>query len=445
MKNIPAGEIPVLTLEEAKIFEGVVWLGKSDVPASKARVSISSSQQERGGSGVRVEGLTDDQGRFRLNPYPGVRFGITAHPPRGTPYFIRELIDLKWEPGATTRKIEIRLAAGLLAEGKVIDAETGMPLAKASVQYYPDRTHLKSIPTEVVTGWQSIQLTDDNGNFEIPVAAVPGTLLFHAPAGSNYILRQITANELNSKSPGGRRNYAHGIQKIEPLTSEPNQQQTNLNPNLEKTISLQPGGLVSANVVDAKGQAATDAIWTSRLQIYPMSPFWRASSEPATGGRAILRGLEPGVKYPVFFLDVKRNLGAMMEVSLDDPNPTVVLVPCSSAKARYLTPDGLPVRQGLLFGIEMVATPGESKYSIEAAQQGLLTADEDFSVNFARDKSGINEKTNDQGIVEYRLLVPGATYRLHNRNAEDKWIVQKEFIAKSGEIHDLGDITVDVK
>jgi hypothetical protein len=135
----------------------------------------------------------------------------------------------------------------------------------------------------------------------------------------------------------------------------------------------------------------------------------------------------------------------MAEISLDDPQPTFILKPCATAKARYLDPKGKPVKKGLMFGVNMVATPGESKYSRDPTKRHLLLADEDNSVNFDQAGPRPLAGTDANGVEHYQYLVPGATYRLHNINASGKWVVEKEFIAKSGELHDLGDVTVDLE
>ena len=74
---------------------------------------------------MSIESRTDEAGRFKINPYPGVRFGIVAHPPDGSPFHVRHLDDLKWNSGDATKSIEIHLPEGVLAHGQVVDAETG--------------------------------------------------------------------------------------------------------------------------------------------------------------------------------------------------------------------------------------------------------------------------------------------------------------------------------
>ncbi|HBL47530.1 MAG TPA: hypothetical protein DDZ90_29510, partial [Planctomycetaceae bacterium] len=187
VRNIKPGETLTIPLAPAQWFSGRVLLGDTGKPAANTRIKIWASQQEPFGSMVSIEGKTDEEGNFRLNPRPGIRFGIVAYPPQGTPYLTREIKDLHWTP-ETSKEIEIKLDKVVLAEGFVRDAKTGQPLEGAAVQYYPERAN-KRYTEDIITGWQSIQKTDKAGKFQIPVLPGPGSLLVHA-AERKYILQE---------------------------------------------------------------------------------------------------------------------------------------------------------------------------------------------------------------------------------------------------------------
>jgi hypothetical protein len=89
VKNVEAGQEPVLPLAPAQLFEGVVTFEDTGQPAPHARLTIWASQQEEFGSMSSVPGIADHQGKYRIRPEPGVRFGIRAYPPDGTPYLPR--------------------------------------------------------------------------------------------------------------------------------------------------------------------------------------------------------------------------------------------------------------------------------------------------------------------------------------------------------------------
>ncbi|MHC4404772.1 MAG: M56 family metallopeptidase [Planctomycetota bacterium] len=434
VKNMKPGEVATIPVAPAQFFEGVVLLGDSDKPAANSRIRIHSSQQEgRPGSWISIEGKTDEAGRFRLNPWPGVRFNIIAYPPKGSPYQVRRLNDLRWSSGAGAKNIEIRLDRGVLAHGKIVDAQTGRPLSGASVQYHPDRVNNTNLTSDIVTGWQSIQKTDDAGEFKIPVLPGPGTLLVHA-AERSYILQEIGSQELDRGQPGGVRTYAHAFRKIDPTAGEP----------LEALeITLTPGASVKGTLTDAKGDPIDRALVVSRLKISPLSARWRGFPDEALNGKFEISGLRDGEEYPVHFLDPKNRLGATAMISTKNASPTIALEPCGSATARFVDPDGKPAPSGLRLGLHMVVTPGRPKYDLRAMRRGETVADEDFVSNVDQVNYRPSLTTNAKGEITFPVLIPGARYRFIDF-VDGKPGVAREFVAKSDETYDMGDIEVHI-
>ncbi|HUP79070.1 MAG TPA: carboxypeptidase-like regulatory domain-containing protein, partial [Pirellula sp.] len=443
IKNMKSGEVGTIPLAPAQFFEGVVLLGDSDKPAANARIGMWASQQAPIGSMISIFDQTDAQGRFRLNPYPGVRFGINAYPPNGSAYHPRQLENLKWESGDASKKIIVRLPQAVLAQGSVIDAKTGKPLSGVSVQYHPDSIHNTMINEDVVTGWNAIQKSDTDGKFRITVFPGPGTLLFHAASDSNYILHEMGEREMDGSSGTGRRNYAHMFQKIDP--PKPESSASDLKGTMEPlTIKLQSGGTVTAKLVDGNGTIIEQAFVVSRLKITHNPPWWRGSSVHAYNGIAELKGLRQGEKYPVFIVDSGLKLGASAMIGLHDPWPTIELNPCGSAKARFLDPNGKPIPADVGIGLQIVVTPGAPKNDMKAWRRGETIADEDFYSNIAQAAQDRYRKsvTNANGEVFYPALIPGATYRIAISNKDDQ-IKLYEFVAQSGIEHDMGDIVID--
>jgi hypothetical protein len=281
-----------------------------------------------------------------------------------------------------------------------------------------------------------MKLSDDAGRFAITVPPGPGTLLFHAPVGTSYILQERGQRVLNSGQPGGIRYYAHAFQKIHPG----DRGAAGLELDLSRLqILLQPGGTVKARLVDEQGQLIHDAIFTSRLKIAPASPFWRGYTDPATDGQAVISGLEPGKQYPVYFLEPNRKLGATAQISLDDPQPTITLKPCATATVRFLQANREPVKPFSRYGFDIVVTPGICKHMLKSDE---LTADEDFIANIDHVNYGSFSGTRMNGELFLPALIPGATYRFHQFAGYGTAVVEKEFVAESGRHHELGDIVI---
>ncbi|WP_417376251.1 M56 family metallopeptidase [Gimesia maris] len=434
IRNIKPGETLTIPLAPAQWFSGRVLLGDTGKPAADTRIKIWASQQEKHGSMVSVEGKTDAAGNFRLNPRPGVRFGIIAYPPQGTPYLTREVKDLRWTP-ETSKNIEIKLDKVVLAEGFVRDAKTGQPLQGASVQYYPEMTNDRRLLNDIVSGWQSIQKTDSSGKFQIPVLPGPGTLLVHA-AEKNYILQERDSEVLNSGKPGGTRMYAHAFQKVNPAKDE------TLKP---MKIELQPGATVAGTLVDEQGQPIKHAIMISRLKPDPLSPDWRGLPVELNNGTFELHGLREGVEYPVYFLDPQNRLGAVAKISARTKESKIVLKPCGSANARYVDSDGKPIAEKIIGGLYLVVTPGTPKYDFQAIQSGKLWADEELVFNIDRVNYSLPSActTDAEGKQTFPALIPGATYR-HVKIINGQPQITHELTLQPGEQKDLGEIEIQL-
>lgn len=422
VKNMLPGEMATIPLAPAQVFEGTVLLGKDGPPAANSRIEMWASQQEFG-SMLSIEGTTDDQGRFRMTPYPGIRFGIVAYPPDGSPYQIARLNDLRWTSSDQTKKIQIVLERGSLARGQVVDADSGQPLAHASVQYHPTATNPND-KQGIVTGWQGIRKTDERGEFEIPVLPGPGWLLVHA-SESQYILREKTERTLDFDKPGGRRVYAHAFVEIDPSIEgvfQPIQ------------VELQKGRSVTLEVVDPDGQPVEEAIVVSRLKVFAIhGGTWRGQNpDKVHDGRIVFDSLVPDTDYPIYVLDPQRKLGAVATINSNQPTTKVALQPCGSAEFHFYDAEEQP-RAGAALGLSLVVTPGPNYWTASAQQRNSAMADEELVPNIDR----LNHEDNVSGSDGRHLLnalIPGATYRYTNDGT------LHEFVAMSGETIDLGDV-----
>ncbi len=434
VKNVPPGEEAVLPLAPAQIFEGVVTYEDSGRPAPHARLTIWASQEEVG-SMVSVAGKADEQGRYRISPNPGVRFGVTAYPPDATAYLVRTTPlskPIPWETGDRVKRVDLALPRGVLVRGKVVEAGADAPVAGASIQYVPESTNNPHDADDILTGWQAIEVSDEQGRFEIAVLPGPGRLLVHGPRG-RYVLEEIGDRQLRAGKPGGWRNYVHAVEKIDPEKgAEP----------IDVTLRLQPGISASGRIVDQQGQPLDEALVVSRLTYSPLSLHWRGQILPTLGGRFELTGLEEGKEYPVYFLNAERRLGRTIVIRPGGGEQTVVLEPCGTATARFVDPRGKPHPE-FWPGLHMIVTPGAHRYDRAAAERGELSADEDLVSNIDRTNYRQGFETDSQGKVTFPALIPGATYRLTTFE-KGKPVVLKQFTVTPGEQLELGDITIEL-
>ncbi|HJS08088.1 MAG TPA: hypothetical protein VJ809_10530, partial [Pirellulales bacterium] len=430
VKNGEPNEEVVLTLAPANIFTGRVTYEDTGEPAPDAPVQIWASQQTVGGSMISVGGRADADGHFRLNPYAGVRFGLTAYAPLGAPYLTRRADEIVWDSGARTREVNIKLPRGVLVNGTVLDEVTGRAVAGASVQYVPESANNPHERDDLVTGWQGMEVSDERGRFEIVVLPGPGRLLVH-DSGGRYVLRETSNGELYFGKPGGRRNYAHGVERVDPPPkSQP----------LDVTIRLQPGGTATGELVDNQGHAVDAALMVTRLHVRTDTIGWRGSPQEVLGGRFEQGGLAVGKEYAVHFLEPKRQLGATVMLKARHERTRVTLHNCGEATMRFVDSDGKPIADHDPH-VQLVVSSGPLDWNRDARESETLSADADFVANVDRLNYG-TLKGNDEGRVKLPAMIPGATYRVLTVRKE-QLIIAKEFQAKAGETIDLGDIVYE--
>jgi hypothetical protein len=383
---------------------------------------------------VSVPGKADAQGRYRMSPHPGIRFGVTAYPPDGAAYLTRRLPEVDWDDAAKVKHVDVTLPRGVLVRGKVIDFSSGAPVAGATIQYVPEADNNANDADDILTGWQGIQLSNERGEFEIVVLPGPGSLVVHGTQ-DEFVIRETSSLQLMRGRSGGARYYANAIERIDP--------ETGADP-IDVTIELERGAKIAGQLVNEAGEPVDEALMITRLNIVPTTLSWRGdASKHVLGGRFVLSPLEPGEKYTVHFLDAKRRLSATVTLSTDDPTPMVVLKPCGQAIARFVDEDGEPLAD-IRPGLHMVVTPGVNELDFEARKRGELVADTDFLANIDRVNHWDRPPTDKDGRTAFPALIPGATYRiLHCVKGEPE--IAKEFTVKSQQSLDLGEIVLERK
>jgi beta-lactamase regulating signal transducer with metallopeptidase domain/protocatechuate 3,4-dioxygenase beta subunit/5-hydroxyisourate hydrolase-like protein (transthyretin family) len=428
VKNLQLGEEAVLPLAPAQMIEGVVRYEDTGEPAPNARLTVWASQQEHG-SMTSVGGRAGDTGRYRISPFPGIRFGVTAYPPDGTPYLIREAEPINWNDNAAPKQVDVSLPRGVLVRGNIVEKESGKPIAGATVQYVPERANNSHAIKGVIVGWEGIELADVNGHFQIAVLPGPGRLLIHGP-GHEFVVQETSSDELSSGRPGGERLYANAIERINPEPSPG---------SVDVTIQLERGGHVKGRIVDEQGDPIAKALVISQLNIHPTILEWRGDSVEATGGHFELSGLSPEKTYQVYFLEPKRRLGAVATLKVGDEDPLIVLKRCGQATARYVDTDGRPAA-GLQPSLKMVATPLSRWFDFKMLELRKLNAENELVANIDRKNYWTGPSTDEDGRITFPALIPNATYQLDRW--EDASYVAKEFAVASRETRDLGEFVV---
>jgi hypothetical protein len=411
-------------LAPACLLDGTVTRADTGRPVPNARLIVEARQENSPGG--RITGRADERGRFRLNPFPGVSYAVTALAPTGEPYLsVRKELD---RPSAAVKlTLDIPLPRGVLVHGTVTEAPSGKPVAGAGVQFFPRLKDNPHLDNEVVREWEGGVRSGPDGRFQIAVLPGPGHLLVKGPT-PDYIYREINSSKVHYNRPGGLRWYPDGLAEL------------NLKPraaSAEVKVTLRRGVTMQGRLVGADGKPVARAMMTYRQRLTPAEYHYHRAFE-VTGGRFELPGCDPEKTYRVFFLDAEHDQGAVAEISARQSHGqpvTVRLAPCGSARARFVDAQGKPVA-GHQLPLVLIVTPGVLP-SLEALQKGWLYADFQFSGNMSRPL--FRELRSDAtGRITFPALIPGATYRL--TDLKEKPLA--EFKAEAGKTVRLGDITV---
>jgi beta-lactamase regulating signal transducer with metallopeptidase domain len=438
-----------LALGRAHVIEGRVTLGEGGPPAEGARVQ-AQSMSSKDGMGVGLgdaEATVAADGRYRLEAAPGNSIRVEVYPPRegADAYLLRGKIV---NPGdAVVSRTDFVLPRGVLVRGRVTDAASGRPIAGAVVTHQAQRRNNPYYIRDTAAwfnGDEQKAITADDGSFQLGVMPGPGYLLVKGPT-PDYLHQEISGVDLHGQLLWpNRRYYPDALQKVNPKPEDG---------TVEGVLTLRRGTTVRGRLVGPDGAPVRDAMLFSRWYLgasrsgQDMTIDFGEHLLPASGGRFALHGCDPDSSAPVFFLDAKRQQGAVVELSGKQAGQDleVRLERCGSATVRLVDDQGKPLRAGRTAAhLEIVLTPGASFAEIftrmaKQDKQSPLMADAMHVGNLDRERyAGLT--TDAEGRMVFPTLIPGATYRVIVHNQPVK--TQIDFTVQPGEARDLGDLMI---
>jgi RNA polymerase sigma factor (sigma-70 family) len=393
--QIPGGDAKkeiTLALAPPRLVEGRVVY--ADTRKGVANLEVSSFPQ---GQTVTVRPLsvrTDAQGRFRMNHYAAASYELMTEMPAGQPYFPVSQTRLTWPSGGQIKaSTELVLPRGILAKGKVVEADSGKPVAGLQVTYIPVLLKNPFVKDASPFNWWVHHVapaaTDRDGNFQFAVLPGPGTV-WVAGVGHDVVYHRRAMTKLFGNDQGGTMSGAAWID----LDLKPD---AKLGPLVAK---IRWAARVKGQVVGPDGKATSQA----RLVVLTDSEDPR-HQVPLTvrAGQFELPGCDPTRSYRVLVVDADNHCGAVAEVAgkpAPDKPLTIKLGPCGSAAVRVLNAAGRPVPK-----YQPVVTP---------AVGGVPATDK-------------------EGRCTVPDLVPGVKYALALPGGK-----RKEFQVEAGKVVDLG-------
>ena len=294
------GKEVVLSVTPGHMLHGRVTFADSGEPAAGAMLHVTGYQSPTTTQSFdRIDGQADSDGRFRISASLAHHYGIVVEPPVGSPYFLRRL-----KPDATRQvrqQIDVTLERGILAQGRIHEATTGLPVPGAIVVYRPKQKNNPLFKEDLfaIGGYRELSVVSDaRGLFRIPVLPGQGHLLVKGPS-PDFIPVRTSEGELEYDVPSGARLYPVGLLAL------------NLDAStkvVDVSIPLRRGVTFEGRVVGPDGQAVpTGSIYSEAVDSAGFS--FDFSELPIEKGRFVLRGLDPEKTFFALVFDSKRQLG----------------------------------------------------------------------------------------------------------------------------------------
>ncbi len=282
-------------------------------------------------------------------------------------------------------------------------------------------------PIEAVSG--------PDGTFTLVVPHGPGHLLTQGPT-ADYLHVTTSPNEMGAGFRPSFHMYpdAHAILDIKDGEA-----------TLPLELHLRRGVTVAGRVLGPDGQPVAEAFIIGRSIApyqeghFPLIPFNGVAPRiEVKDGRFEIPGCDPEKPFTFYFLDVKDQFGATVELSGRSASAgpvTVRLQPTASARVRLTAADGRPLVNHEAYNgldeLRLIITPGPD-FGDPNGDQDMTPSDDVYQVNLdpVRDR-GL--RSGPDGRVTIPNLIPGAPYRFRRR----------DFRPEPGQTVDLGDVAVE--
>jgi len=321
-----------ITLEPEARLEGRVTFAETGEPAGGIEVFARADVYERQASGFG-SAVTGEDGRYRIDGLPAGLYTVYASFDSGSELTAAPNETVELAAGRTTVGIDLELIPGGLIEGRIVDADSGDPIAGHYVSLKkPDRNYLVAETT-----------TDENGRYRL--RSVPGNVIVAVNAPPGY-LREYRKRHVEVTDGGA----VDGVD-----------------------IAFTRGATLEGRVLTADGSPVEKAVVLHRR--------FHQETETDRDGRFRLTGLRRGMPLSLTVRHEDRRLHAA--VSFDDvpDEPVDVVVTeyeCTTITGKVVDGNGaaVPGAEVHLMSWDPVAKMGRSRIAALSAADGSFTIDD---------------------------------------------------------------------
>src|SRR5579863_5512428 len=251
-------EAVTLRLSDPGIVTGSVVQKDSGAPLGGCWLLVvpTDHQQAADNQHQGIPVRADSEGRFRVRCNQAKYLTVYACPPEGAPYPAWVTDARPWPDAKLPHDVRIEVPRGVLVRGKVIDAESKMPIMDAGVEYWvAEAKHFPHVSRAVAkqTYWGAEYrriLTRRDGTFEVAVIPGPGYLVAKAP-DATYVSRQITHGEVTGEGPGG---YFMNIEAAKSINPKPGEKVVDF------VLEMTQGVTIRGQVVGPDGKPIDQAV-----------------------------------------------------------------------------------------------------------------------------------------------------------------------------------------
>jgi RNA polymerase sigma factor (sigma-70 family) len=358
--------------------------------------------------------IADKEGRYRLDGMPkGKGNRIRASGPDGEPY----LMSLAAVPEGFALEpvtVDFQLKRGVWIEGAVTDKGTGKPVHSIiRCAVFPNNPFLQEAPG--LTFEENMWTYAGMGSFRF--AGLPGRSVVMAQTTDPGYVSRVGADRIKDLDRYRLFQSYHAITEIDPakdakvvrcdLVVESGR-------SLKGTV-LGPDGrpLAGAKVAGLRSPGAWDQLMTAEFTAV---------------------ALQPGESRLLQFFHAEKHLAGSLVVSNETKGPlSVTLKPAATLTGRFVTPDGKPLANLVIFASQYGPVADPSMLN-RPPDPGIGT----FPNEFQTDKDGKFRIVNLAPGLKYRLVLRKGMYALSPQGPAGKGVTVGE-----GETKNLGDVTVN--